>query len=99
MSEVSSSLPLSQLWFIFQIPPRLATSVYIYFFLTSVLWAWVFPLPPLLLFQKLAPSMRFLRLCSVQIVRANTPTLADSTESLIPALVPTDVLSASGPSK
>lgn len=64
--QLAHPFPLSHLWFIFQILPCLATSVYIYLFLTSVLWAWLSPPHPhprpwlLASFQNLPQAWGFL---------------------------------------
>lgn len=100
MSEVSSSLPTEPALVYLSDP---ALPGYICVHLLSphirIVGVGIPPLPATASFQNPAPSRRFLRLCLIQIVEANTPTLADSIENLIPALVPTDVLSASEPSK
>lgn len=93
---VSLSLPTSQFWFIFQIPPawlQLCTFTYSSHPYCGVGFPSLLPL-----FLKTLPQAWGLRFCLVQIVWASTPTWADSAESSIPPWFPTDKPSASGPS-
>lgn len=99
MSEVSSSLPTEPA-LVYLSDPALPGYICVHLLSPHIRIVGVgIPPLPATAFQNPAPSRRFLRLCLIQIVEANTLTLAGSIENLIPALVPTDVLSASEPSK